>query len=160
MDYVSQLSHRSIGNLEKLCPLPFENCRIWNKLPCNVEIKTTLKKGIAVHYHQNPELKKRLLYLWKLNLSGDVFSESGRCALYDALFHLLSYIDQLSADNNSIGLTTTTEIFGNGGESGRCVTINQFAKKGAMQPIQSRNRLWIGLHAVMYLLTVRGFDDR
>ena len=106
MDYVSQLSHRSIGNLEKLCSLPFENCRIWNKLPCSVEIKTTLKKGIAVHYHQDPELKKRLLYLWELNLSRDVFSESGRCALYDALFHLLSYVDQLNADNNPSGLNS------------------------------------------------------
>ena len=69
-----------------------------------MEIKTTLKNGIAVHYHQDSELIKRLLYLWELNLFLDVFSESGGRAVYDALFHLLSYIDQLSADNNPSGL--------------------------------------------------------
>ena len=88
-----------------MCPLPYKDSTIWSKLPCGVEIKTTLKKGIAVHYHQDPDLNKRLLDLWELSFSQDVFSESGRRAVYDALFYLLSYIDELNANNNPSGLS-------------------------------------------------------
>lgn len=68
--------------------------------PCGVEIKTTFKNNIVIDYHQEPELRRRLLCLWELNLFQDLFSESGRRAVYNALFRLLSYIDQLNADNN------------------------------------------------------------
>lgn len=79
------LSHRGFG---KLCPLRYKNSSIWNKLPCSVEIKKTLKRNIAVHYQQGPELKKR----YGNSISSKMSSLSQqtsclRCSLPFALIH-------------------------------------------------------------------------
>lgn len=70
--------------MEQLCPLPYKNSSTWNKLPCSVEIKKTLKKGIAVHYQQGPELKKRY--------GNSISSKMSSLSQADELFMMLSSI--------------------------------------------------------------------